>query len=79
MPNDGKCIWNYYDGKCDCDKCSNCSHYRPEKHKDVSASHLIDVFTDMANRGTLLTGHGVTQHDLLMQIVGTITHVALEN
>ena len=79
MPNDGKCIWSYYDGKCDCDKCTNCSHYRPELHKDINSSRLIETFEDMANRGTLLTGHGVAQQDLLIQIVGVITHVALEN
>lgn len=35
---------------------------------------LINEFTDMANRGTLLTG--TSQQDLLSQIVGTIIKVS---
>ena len=34
--------------------------------------NLIKRFKDMAERGTLLTGSNITQHDLLIQIIGTI-------
>ena len=43
----------------------------------VSTESLIAKFTDMANRGALLTGTGITQGDLLAQIIGTI-HVVLK-
>ena len=39
---------------------------------------LIETFTDMANRESLLACGGVTQEDLLIQIIGTITKVAME-
>ena len=43
----------------------------------ISTEALINKFTDMANRETLLIGSKVTQQDLLMQIIGTI-HVVSE-
>lgn len=45
--------------------------------EEVNVNKLIETFTDMANRETLLTGN-VTQQDLLMQIIGTIVVVAME-
>ena len=45
--------------------------------EEVNINKLIETFTDMANRETLLTGN-VTQQDLLMQIIGTIVVVAME-
>lgn len=44
----------------------------------IDPKNLIDVFTDMASRGTLLCGGGVTQKDLLIQIIGTIVKVSME-
>lgn len=44
----------------------------------ISTEALINKFTDMANRETLLTGSGVTQQDLLMQLIGTIHAVSEE-
>ena len=43
----------------------------------VSVNKLIDTFTDMANRESLLTCGGISQQDLLLQIIGTIVHVAM--
>ena len=44
----------------------------------VSTQFLIDAFTDMANRDTLLVN--TTKEDLLSQIIGTILRVSmLEN
>ena len=54
---------------------------RKEKYmkSEISVNKLIEKFTDMANRGTLLTERkGITQKDLLIQIIGTITTVAME-
>lgn len=45
---------------------------------DVSVKELIDVFRDMADRGTLLTGNGVTQLDLYLQITGAIVATAMK-
>ena len=42
----------------------------------VGTRKLIDAFTNMANRGVLLTGDNITQEDLLVQIIGTIVKVA---
>ena len=47
--------------------------------KEVDVNELIDKFTDMANRETLLVRGGVSQQDLLMQIIGTIVVVAMED
>ena len=44
----------------------------------ISADKLIDTFTDMANRGTLLCGRNITQEDLLIQIIGTIVKVSMD-
>ena len=44
----------------------------------ISADKLIDTFTDMANRGTLLCGRNITQVDLLIQIIGTIVKVSMD-
>ena len=43
----------------------------------VSVNKLIDRFTDMANRESLLARGGISQQDLLLQIIGTIVHVAM--
>lgn len=45
--------------------------------EEVNVNKLIEKFTDMANRGTLLTGE-VSQEDLLIQIIGIIVKVAME-
>lgn len=47
--------------------------------KEVNVNELIDKFSDMANRNTLLARGGVSQQDLLMQIIGTIVVVAMED
>lgn len=39
MERDGKCIWEYYDGKCD-NVCENCSHYRPD-YKGLNRADAI--------------------------------------
>ena len=45
----------------------------------VNVNKLIDRFTDMAKRETLLTGKSnISQEDLLIQIIGTIAKVAME-
>lgn len=49
-----------------------------EEETMISAEKLINKFTDMANRGTLLCGRNVTQEDLLMQIIGTIVKVSMD-
>lgn len=46
--------------------------------EEVSVNELIEAFSGMAEKGSLLTGN-VTQGDLLMQIIGTIAKVAMEN
>lgn len=40
------------------------------------AISLINEFTDMYNRGTLLCGENVTSDDILSQIIGTIVKTA---
>ena len=47
--------------------------------KEVSVEKLIRTFEDMANRESLLARGGISQQDLLIQITGTIVHVAMEN
>ena len=47
--------------------------------KEVNVNELIDKFSDMANRNTLLARGGVSQQDLLMQIIGTIVVVAMKD
>lgn len=42
----------------------------------VSVKELLKEVDAMAKRGTFLTGSGVTQEDLAMQISGLIFHVA---
>lgn len=46
--------------------------------KEVNVNKLIETFSDMAKRETLLARGGVSQDDLLVQIVGTIVKVAME-
>lgn len=46
--------------------------------EEVSVNKLIEAFSNMAGKGSLLTGN-VTQEDLLMQIIGTIAKVAMDN
>ena len=50
-----------------------------ESQNMISADKLIDAFTDMANRGTLLCGKNITQEDLLIQIIGTIVKVSMSS
>lgn len=45
----------------------------------ISVDKLIETFTEMANRGTLLCGKNVTQEDLLIQIIGTIVKVSMSS
>lgn len=45
---------------------------------EVNVEKLIETFEDMANREASLARGGVSQQDLLMQIIGTIVHVAME-
>ena len=45
----------------------------------ISADKLIDIFKDMANRGTLLCSKNITQEDLLIQIIGTIVKVSMDS
>ena len=47
--------------------------------EEIKVQDLIDEFEAMAKRGTLLTGSGVTQQDILIQILGVITVVAMKN
>lgn len=46
--------------------------------KEINVDKLLKEFEDMASRRTLLTGRDVTQTDLLIQIVGTIVKVAMD-
>ena len=46
--------------------------------EEINVKRLIETFTDMANRESLLVRRGVTQEDILIQIIGTITKVAME-
>ena len=46
--------------------------------EEVNVNELIETFSDMAKRETLLARGGVSQDDLLVQIVGTIVKVAME-
>lgn len=50
-----------------------------EEETMISAEKLINKFTDMANRGTLLCGRNVTQEDLLVQIIGTIVKISMSS
>ncbi len=49
-----------------------------EMREEINVKKLIETFTDMANRGSLLAAGDVSQEDLLIQIVGTIVTVAME-
>lgn len=55
-----------------------CPKITCEKVKTVDIDKLIKAFSDMANRGTLLCGKNITQEDLLIQIIGTIVKVSME-
>lgn len=46
--------------------------------EEVNVNKLIETFSDMAKKESLLTGD-VSQEDLLMQIIGTIAKVAMED
>lgn len=46
---------------------------------EVNVEKLIKTFKDMAERESLLARGNVTQQDLLIQIIGTITYVAMED
>lgn len=45
----------------------------------IEVKEMIDIFKDMAERETLLAGRAVTQMDLLMQIAGAISVVAMRD
>ena len=47
--------------------------------KEVNVEKLIKTFEDMAARESLLVPSGVSQLDMLIQITGTIVHVAMED
>lgn len=46
--------------------------------KKIDRDKLIETFSDMAKRGTLLCGEGVTQEDILNQIIGTIVKASMD-
>lgn len=48
-----------------------------ELRKEVSVQKLIERFSEMADRGALLTGGNITQADLLVQIAGVIVTEAM--
>lgn len=48
-----------------------------EMNEKIDVNQLIEEFSDMADKGDLLTGD-VTQEELLIQIIGTIAKVALK-
>lgn len=43
--SDGKCIWEYYDGKCD-STCENCPHYRPD-YKGMKYTEALQKLNDV--------------------------------
>ncbi len=45
--------------------------------EEINVNKLIKAFSDMQEKGNLLTGD-VTQEDLAIQIIGTIVKVAME-
>lgn len=47
--------------------------------KEISVEKLIEKFTDIEERGSLLASGGVSQKDLLIQIKGVIVAVAMED
>lgn len=49
-----------------------------EMKKEVNVEGLIKRFEGMAKRESLLARGGISQQDLLMQIVGTIVVEAME-
>ena len=46
--------------------------------ESIKIESLIRKFEDMAKRESLLARGNITQNDLLIQIIGTIVHVAME-
>ncbi len=46
--------------------------------EEINVKKLIDRFRDMSKRESLLARGGVSQEDLLIQIIGTIAEVAME-
>ncbi len=46
--------------------------------EEINVEKLINRFRDMAKRESLLARGGVSQEDLLIQIIGTITEIAME-
>lgn len=46
--------------------------------ESIKIAPLIRKFEDMAKRESLLARGNITQNDLLIQIIGTIVHVAME-
>lgn len=66
-------------GEENCPLCGVNFNWKIEDKMDekINVNQLIEEFSDMANRGSLLTGD-ITQEDLLIQIIGTIAKVALK-
>ncbi len=46
--------------------------------EEINVEKLINRFRDMAKRESLLARGGVSQEDLLIQIIGTIAEIAME-
>lgn len=60
--------------------CKMCEMTETSENENlISADKLIETFTDMSNRGTLLCGKNITQEDLLIQIIGTIVKVLMDS
>jgi len=41
MEADGKCMWIYYNGRCECSECEKCPHYKPDFKKKME--YLIQI------------------------------------
>lgn len=63
-------------GRAGYDEANECENQKMKE--EVNVNRLIETFTDMANRETLLASGDVSRQDLLNQIIGTIVHVATE-
>lgn len=37
MKSDGKCLWIYYDRKCECSECEKCPHYKSDFKKKMES------------------------------------------
>ena len=48
-----------------------------ELKTEVNVEQLINRFSEMANKGALLTGKHISQEDLFVQIIGVIAKEAM--